>query len=55
MDKIVIVRIGQLLRLSMVDLWEDQRRERGGLRGGGRGMFGENRGIVCNACAVVVS
>ncbi len=35
----------------MVDLGEDEGRERGGVGGGRGGMFGEDGSVVGNACA----
>ena len=39
-DEVLVVGVGQLLRLGVVDLGEDEGGEGGGLGGGGGGVFG---------------
>ena len=48
-DVVVVVRVGELLRRRVADLGQDERGERGGLRGGGRSVFAEYGGMVRNA------
>jgi hypothetical protein len=38
----------------VVDAREDERDEGGGVGGGGGGVFGEDGGVVSDACAVVL-
>lgn len=37
------------------DAWEDERDERGGIRGGRGGVFGQDGCVVSYACAVISS
>lgn len=55
MDEVIVVGVCELLRRSVGDFGEDQRRERGSGRCGRGGMFREDGGVVCDARAGVVS
>ena len=46
MDEVLIVGVGKLLGFRVVDFGEDEGGERGGLRGGGSGVLGEDGGAV---------
>lgn len=42
MDEVLVVGVGKFLRSAVIDFGEDDRCERGDLRGGRGGVFGEN-------------
>lgn len=53
MDVVGAVGVGEFLRGSVVDLGEDEGRERGDLGcGGGGGAFGKDGVVIGDACAV---
>ena len=52
MYEVVVVSVGELLRSVMIDLWKDERGERGGRVCARRGVLCEDGGVVGNAGAV---
>ena len=54
MDEILVVGVGQLLGFGVVDFGEDDRGERRGAGGCGRGVFSQDRSAVGDAGAVMV-
>ena len=50
--EVVVVSVGELLRSVMIDLWKDERGERGGRVCARRGVLCEDGGVVGNAGAV---
>lgn len=51
MDEVLAMGVGELLRGRMGDLGKDERGEGRGLRAGGRGVLGEDCGVVGDAGA----
>jgi hypothetical protein len=50
-DVKVVVRVRELLRRVMFDLWKDERGQGGCCGGGGGCVFGEDGGVMGYACA----